>query len=174
MRRKPSRRPIRQYVNPARHFKNSSPLNCTNSWGKATKMCSLLIGIVSSIIGGGVLKAYQLWFLPKITQCLHSVPRLNGTRWKYCGGLLEIYQWGNRISAKATRPNSARIFQYQGKITSGQLILTWEEPDGAGYIVGAMVLKLSQDQKTLKGKTVYLNQNKGAVVSHDRLYDKAR
>ena len=138
-------------------------------------LTDILSAVVSMLIGGALLKAFQIWILPMMDQYLHSVPRLDGTKWKYSKGILEITQFGTRIKAKAVRSDGDTIgtFKYQGKIISGQLLLTWEKSQAAGYIVGAMVLKLSQDGQTLKGHTTYLDHSNGSVISRGREYTRA-
>lgn len=85
---------------------------------------------------------------------------------------LEIRQFGNFVRATITRSEngSPRIFEYEGRFTSGQLVLFFEDTDGRGYVVGAMVLRLEGDLKTLSGRSTYFHHTKNAVVSAARVY----
>ena len=117
----------------------------------------ILESLALSVLGGLVLllitEAFSKWFLPTIRGQIQKVPKLNKTAWegystrhkdKGINSRLEIRQTGTNIKAKIIRKvkNGERIFEYVGKISGGQLVLTWEEPEGAGYIIGAMVLHL--------------------------------
>lgn len=53
-----------------------------------------------------------------------------------------------------------------------KLILTFEEPKGAGFIVGAAVLVLSEDLQYFKGKSTYYRSENGGVISTEQLYKR--
>jgi len=80
---------------------------------------------------------------------------------------LEIKQHGTFVRATITRPENggSRVFEYEGRFTSGQLILFFEDKDGRGYVVGAMVLHLEADLRTLSGRSTYYHHTKHTVVS---------
>jgi len=83
---------------------------------------------------------------------------------------LEVRQRGAFVQATVTRETGSaiRIFEYEGRFTSGQLVLFFEEKAGRGFIVGTMVLYLSGDLSTLAGRTTYYHHTKKAVVSDVR------
>ncbi|MFT3803923.1 MAG: nucleotide-binding protein [Burkholderiaceae bacterium] len=75
----------------------------------------------------------------------------------------------NRLSSKG----GTRLFEYEGKFTSGQLVLFYEDTRGRGYIVGTMVLHLSEDLRTLIGRTTYFSHDESRVVSFQREYRRS-
>ena len=85
---------------------------------------------------------------------------------------LEIEQHGMFVRATISRlaKDGSRVFEYEGRFTSGQLILFFEEEKGRGYIVGTMVLYLSGDLRTLAGRSTYYDHTKKVVVSAAREY----
>jgi hypothetical protein len=85
---------------------------------------------------------------------------------------LEIEQCGGFVQAVVTRDvqGGQRVFEYEGRLASGQLLLFFEEPRGRGYIIGTMVLQLSGDLRTLIGRTTYYHHNRGEVVSNLRVF----
>ena len=97
-------------------------------------------------------------------------PRIEGT-WEYANGTMQIRQFGTRVRATATRTSSTphRHFKYTGEFLAGQLVLTWEDRQAEGYMMGAMVLRLTA-QGELKGKTTYVAVDSANVVSDDRTY----
>ncbi len=88
---------------------------------------------------------------------------------------LHIKQKGSFIRARVERQvrNGLRHFEYEGRFTSGQLILFFEEPRGRGFIVGTMVLYLSGDLRKLTGKATFYHHTKGQVVANDRVYRRS-
>lgn len=89
---------------------------------------------------------------------------------------LSIEQHGVFVRAVVSRKSSTggmRTFEYEGKFTSGQLVLFYEDTSGRGYIVGTVVLHLSADLKTLRGRTTYFSHDESRVVSYLREYRKA-
>lgn len=114
-----------------------------------------------------------------------SVPNLQGSVWEGYSpkhpesgitSRLEISQSGNMIRANIQRrvSDGEREFLYEGKIIGGDILLTWEEIDGAGYIVGAMVLHLVHDLKRLEGRSTYYSHKHGEVISSKRLYKRVK
>lgn len=88
---------------------------------------------------------------------------------------LEIEQHGNFIRATIVRnatEGGTRNFEYEGRFTAGQLVLFYEDSRGRGYVVGTMVLHLSADLRTLRGRTTYHSHDENRVVSFPREYKK--
>lgn len=86
---------------------------------------------------------------------------------------LTIEQHGVFVRAVVSRKSShggMRTFEYEGKFTSGQLVLFYEDTSGRGYIVGTVVLHLSADLKALRGRTTYFSHDDTGVVSYLREY----
>jgi hypothetical protein len=87
-------------------------------------------------------------------------------------GAAEIDQWGCRVRMRLTRHRSrtgraiSRTFEYSGHVESGQLTLLFEDIGMRGFVSGTMVLKLPANGRRLVGRTVYLDQDAGVVVSH--------
>ena len=105
------------------------------------------------------------------------VPNLSGTWAGYRPeqsneqiSVLEIRQYGSFVQATVRRQDEPREFAYEGRLTSGQLVLFFEDTQGVGYIVGTMVLHLSGDLRTLEGRTAYYNHDKREVMSSARVY----
>ena len=87
---------------------------------------------------------------------------------------LSIEQHGSFIRATVVRTvrTGQRLFDYEGRFTSGQLVLFFEENIGRGYIVGTVVLHLSPDLRTLSGLATYFAHAKGAVISTNHVYKR--
>ena len=87
---------------------------------------------------------------------------------------LSIEQRGALIRATVVRVvrEGARVFDFEGRFTSGQLVLFFEDKMGRGYIVGTVVLHLSPDLRSLSGRATYFAHAEGAVVSTTRLYKR--
>lgn len=85
---------------------------------------------------------------------------------------MEIEQHGTFVRATITRTvkDGIRIFDYEGRFTSGQLVLFFEDKQGPGYIVGTVVLYLSGNLHTLVGRSTYYDHTKKQVVSTSREY----
>lgn len=85
---------------------------------------------------------------------------------------LEIEQFGSFIRATITRDvrDGMRVFEYEGRITAGQLVLVWEEQKGRGFIVGTMVLHILGDLRTMVGNSTYYHHTHNRVVSTPRTY----
>ena len=86
-------------------------------------------------------------------------------------GTAEFSQFGENIRAKVTRNISRagkpikRVFNYEGKIRGGQILLTFNEPKGGHFITGNIVLKLSGNMEKLSGYTVYLQHDTNEIVA---------
>ena len=141
------------------------------------------IGVLGGLILLLITSSFANWIIPTVKGRIQKVPKLNNSNWEGYypkidknnpSSRLEIRQAGTNIKATITRKvkNGERKFKYAGKISGGQLVLTWEEPDGAGYIIGAMVLNLSQYLRALQGKSTYFSHKYGKVVSTDRIYKR--
>lgn len=88
---------------------------------------------------------------------------------------LLIEQHGSFIRAtieRKTTEGGERTFEYEGRFSAGQLVLFYEDSQGRGYIVGTMVLHLSADLRSLKGRTTYHSHDENRVVSFPREYKK--
>lgn len=88
---------------------------------------------------------------------------------------LQIEQHGSFVRAtieRKTTDGGTRTFEYEGRFTAGQLVLFYEDSVGRGYIVGTMVLHLSADLKSLRGRTTYHSHDENRVVSFPREYKK--
>lgn len=147
----------------------------------------LVIGVVSSLVAAAILLLLQIVFrdyvLPKWAARRQGTPSIAGV-WDGFEldsehpdqkvSRLEIQQTGTRIKAKVIRQKQGdareRIFTYEGKFLSGQLLLFFEEPKGAGFIVGTMVLVLESNLDELQGKSTYYHHTLKRVVSENRLY----
>ena len=130
--------------------------------------------IITAIVATLVVEGFRIGVLPILPTWWPTggtrVPRVRGT-WRYDDGILEIRQYGTKIKARAIRTSqSPRHFNYKGKIIGGQLVLTWEQAEGAGFIVGAMVLRLDHTGRTLNGMTTYVHHDTGEVRSRERRY----
>lgn len=149
-------------------------------------MYEIAIGIISAAVFWFIQYLVTEHLLPRIRGWRRSVPNLHGSTWEgfdpedlkfeHPISKLEIKQTGDQLRAIIERHSidPKRYFRYVGHVSSGQLILTWEEPEGAGYIVGAMVLKLSGNLNELHGKTVYLYQDSGKVICTNKIYRRTR
>jgi hypothetical protein len=88
---------------------------------------------------------------------------------------LTIEQRGSFIRATVVRQvrDGQRTFDYEGRYTSGQLVLFFEDKMGRGYIVGTVVLHLSPDLQSLTGLATYFAHAEGIVISTSRFYKRA-
>ena len=144
---------------------------------------SLTLSVVGGLILLFITESFSKWLLPTIQGRIQKVPKLNKTTWegyspkfkeKGPDRRLEIYQTGTKVKANIIRrtKNGERKFEYSGRISGGQIVLTWEEPEGAGFIIGAMVLHLSHDMNTLAGTSTYFSHKYGKVISTDRVFNR--
>ena len=125
----------------------------------------------------------MLNFIPQDMQSNATLPNLSG---KWAGyspesptptkqlSTLEIEQHGTFIRATVQREVSGgtRSFEYEGRFTSGQLVLFFEDREGRGYIVGTVVLHLSPDLQSLVGRSTYFDHSENIVRSSARNYRK--
>ncbi len=141
----------------------------------------ILTGVISSAILFFCSVILQKFILPLIIGILQKTPDISGT-WEYFDtdtsdsmpiGHAEIVQFGTSIKGKVIQTKGRdgnsrnRVFKVSGNFQSAQVIMTFEDVKGTGYIVGAVVLKLSSNLKKLSGKTTYLHHDKGQVVVND-------
>jgi hypothetical protein len=89
---------------------------------------------------------------------------------------LEIEQHGSFVYAHLVHKGSTgdRTFEYEGRLTSGQLVLFFEEPSARGYVVGTMVLHLSGDLNSLSGRSTFYHHTRKEVVSDRELFLRIR
>jgi len=87
---------------------------------------------------------------------------------------LQIEQHGSFVHATIERKadGGLRIFKYEGRFTSGQLVLFFEEEKGRGFIVGTVVLYLSGNLRTLVGRSTYYDHTLKEVISKARRYER--
>jgi hypothetical protein len=87
---------------------------------------------------------------------------------------MEVEQHGIFVRASIVRKvnEGVRTFDYEGRFSSGQLILFFEDKKGRGYIIGTVVLHLSPDLRSLVGRSTYFDHAEGKVVSRARLYKR--
>jgi hypothetical protein len=158
------------------------------SWISQTFTQEVILGVTIGVTTSAilaVLAALYRWVLsPLLTQRRERLPNLNGSKWQGFNddmpasnestSTLTIKQFGNNITAKVIRSveEGQREFEYHGSIQSGQILLNFHETIAPGYIIGAMVLHLESDLKTLKGASTYFHHSKGEVVSTFRTYKK--
>jgi hypothetical protein len=105
-----------------------------------------------------------------------GVPNLGGTwtlsRKKEDGelideGPLEIKQDGQDILCVHTDSNSGRVFKYSGFISSGQVILTFEEEGGEGYVMGSMIFRVDAQRKRMLGRSLYWRHDDNRMSGED-------
>jgi hypothetical protein len=88
-------------------------------------------------------------------------------------GAAEVEQQAERVKVTLKRHTSRlgqpanRRFEYQGKFAAGQLTVLFEDIDMRRLITGAVVLKLSFNNRVFLGKTVYLDHDMGVIVAHN-------
>jgi hypothetical protein len=142
------------------------------------------IGVIASIVFLALERLVRGWLWPTLRARFAHVPNLDKSKWrgwpdekvrgKEPESTMEMSQIGDRIRAVVRRRvrEGERVFSYEGRFQSGQIVLTWEELGGEGYITGAMVLHLSADRKKLDGLSVYYRHSEGKVVASYRLYER--
>lgn len=88
--------------------------------------------------------------------------------------VMSIEQYGSYVRAKVDRTTKKgqRVFEYEGYLTAGQLVLFFEDVTGRGYIVGTMVLSLSGDLTQLDGRSTYFDHSEHVVKSSARRYTR--
>ncbi len=138
-------------------------------------------GIISSailFIGSVIL---QKFILPQINGMLQKTPDISGA-WEYYDtdtsdslpiGHVEIVQRGTSVRTTLVRTKGRsgnpmnRVFKASGSFQSAQIVMTFEDSKGTGYIVGAIVLKLFSNLNKLSGKTTFLHHDEGQVIAND-------
>lgn len=148
---------------------------------------NIAFGAAGSIVGAIILSILGLLctkvFIPSIRGMLIRTPDISG-EWKYTEkgsdgreirGRMKVRQLGTRIKATVEREhNNKRVFNYNGTFEAGQLVLNFEEPGNEGFIIGAMVLKLSSSTKVLEGKTVYFHHKTNRVIANDKYFRRCQ
>lgn len=94
-------------------------------------------------------------------------------------GEVRFKQRGNRIEAdiKAFRSRNGqktdKKFRLDGKLVAGQLAFIYEDANLRGYVIGAGVLKLSNNNKELIGKIAYFHQDRNSLETFDLRLQRA-
>ncbi|RKZ38275.1 MAG: hypothetical protein DRR16_33840 [Candidatus Parabeggiatoa sp. nov. 3] len=143
----------------------------------------LIIGIASGIIATFLAMLMSHFFktvvIPFIKSILFDIPNISGQWQSYdleegdAVGEAVIKQRNRQIYMQVIRTTDRqkqtthKVFACTGKFASGTLVGYFEDVDMKGYIIGAIVMRLLPDNKTLKGKTVYFDYHQGEVVTHD-------
>ena len=143
----------------------------------------LMIGIASGIIATFLVMVMSHFFrmivIPFIKSILFDIPNISGQWQSYDAkdgesvGEPVIKQRNRQVDMQVTRTtdrqgqSTHKAFACTGKFASGTLVGYFEDVEMKDYIIGALVMKLLPDNKTLKGKTVYFDYHQGEVVTHD-------
>jgi len=144
-------------------------------------LADLILSLITAILSGVGVLLWQRVIKPFILGVVQKSPSISGTWVGYVTdgpgteefqSRLVISQLGNRITAVAHRrtKNRERVFDYQGTISSGQVILTWKERKSNGFNVGAMALFLSSDLQQLRGVSTYHHHDSGRMIATERTY----
>lgn len=154
------------------------------SFLQTTPVQEIAIGVAIGLILFLLEKVFSNVVVPWYRGFSENLPNLNGTTWQGFSdneeygsepiSTLKIRQWGNRIKAEVIRNvrEGQRSFKYEGEMSAGQIILKFHDIAGQGYIIGAMVLHLESDLKTLTSMSVYYHHSKGQIVSNSGKYKK--
>lgn len=120
--------------------------------------------------------AVQLELPPPIVHDPYPVPDLRGI-WRISRasgdgslideGPVEIEQNGNEVIGKHMDSVSGRVFKYSGIISSGQVVLTFEEQGGEGYIIGTMIFKVDSQRKKMSGRSLYWRHDDNRMDGED-------
>ena len=143
----------------------------------------LIIGIASGVIATFLVMLMSQLFktvvIPFIKSILFDIPNIAGQWQSYDAeagdpvGKVVIKQRNRQVYLQVTRTTDRqgqtthKIFTCTGKFSSGTLVGHFEDVDMKGYIIGAVVMRLLPDNKTLKGQTLYFDYHQGKVVTHD-------
>ena len=87
---------------------------------------------------------------------------------------IELYGAFVRASIKRNVKDGYRTFRYEGVLTSGQIVLFFEDEKGPGFVVGTMVLHLAGDLKSLVGRSTFYDHARGMVISRRRRYTRTK
>ena len=143
----------------------------------------LAINLLAGLLGVGIGWFGKEHVLPLVRGRLRNLPNLDRTTWHRRVSdedpimtVLEIRQSGASIRATVTRSEQAhtRRFLYKGFMSGQQIVLNWADSAAQEQIIGAMVLYLTHDLRTLSGNTVYFRHSIGKVVSVERTYDRVQ
>lgn len=139
----------------------------------------VLSGILATIIVVSISYLFKTLILPYVKSVLFDIPNISGKWHSYDGenkesvGVATIKQHSRQVEIQVIRHidrdgnKTEKTFIYAGKFASGTLTALYEDIDMKGYIMGAIVMRLLPDNKTLSGKTVYFDHNQGQVVTYD-------
>ena len=137
--------------------------------------------IISPLVGALVVWLAQAYGLPYIRGAIRSVSKIRGS-WNLeeklddgtfkSVGKLEIQQFGTRVRATNADPKG-RTFSYKGIVSSGQVVLTFEQKGGAGYNLGSMVMKLSSDLNTMNGKCVFWKHDDNMMKTEEYIASRS-
>jgi len=139
-------------------------------------MNELFYGIISGLIVLILVELFRSFVLPFLKGKQNHVPDIagswigfdiNGDGKEIECSSLHINQIGTKITAKAVRND--RTFFYKGYLSSGQIILNFEQIEGNGYIIGTMVLHLAGNLNSLTGKSTFFNHDEGRVITVDKI-----
>lgn len=88
--------------------------------------------------------------------------------------VMHIRQNGSFIYAQVERQtnNGFRRFEYEGRCSSGQIVLFFEDKGGRGFVIGTIVLRISSDVNILSGKSTYYHHDTNTVLCTDRFYKR--
>ena len=132
--------------------------------------------IVAPLAGAFVLWVARDFVIPHIAGALSRVPDLKGT-WtlfrtsdngtKIEEGPFVVRQIGNRIKGKHTDSRNGRVYKYSGFLSSGQVVLTFEEEGGEGYVIGSMIFRVDAQRKRMAGRSLYWRHNDNIMSGED-------
>lgn len=119
--------------------------------------------------------------LPSETEPSAAVPDVSGRWLGYtpsdpnpgeANAVMEVEQHGSFIRAtiERTGKSGTRVFEYEGRIASGQLVLFFEDVRGRGFIIGTVILYLSGNLQSLVGRNTYYHHTKKEVVTTERIF----
>lgn len=132
--------------------------------------------IAAPLVGALVVWLSRDFVIPYVSGLVNRVPSLKGN-WtisrklengnKIELGVLIIHQNGKYINATLTGKNECRIFKFSGYLSSGQVLLTFEEKGGEGFIIGAMVFRIDSKRKRMIGRSLYWRHNDNIMAGED-------
>lgn len=137
-------------------------------------LMNYLSELVIAVLAGFATQATRIYLMPLLhARWRGGVPQLKGT-WTREHETLTINQYGTTIrgTAELAEGGNPRRFIYRGTLMGGQAVLTWKQSGGEG-IVGAMVVKLTNEGRQLKGMTTYVDHEDGKVTTSRRVYTRA-
>ena len=141
----------------------------------AVKKAVKKAGPLPSILGASAIRRGSATPQPDISGIWYGYA-LDGPNPDKVNSQLDIELYGAFVRATIKRnvKDGYRTFTYEGVVTSGQIVLFFEDQKGPGFIVGAMVLHLAGDLKSLVGRSTFYDHAKAMVVSRRRRYTRTR